>query len=132
MRRPGDWTDYYFVPNGIITYEDCPVCGTPNMRVEHGKTGRGSFQHFEHCTECGDSMPIVCYDCEFCKVALETDVKPSDWKPGDWWPCFSADTSEANVLRLAAKRLKVPEGRVEVLRTGGGWLAREKQEGASV
>lgn len=56
----------YFAPNGIVTYEDCPVCGAPDMRVEHGKSGRGSLQHFEHCTECGDSMPIICYDCEHC------------------------------------------------------------------
>jgi len=56
----------YFAPNGIVTYEDCPVCRAPNMRVEHGKSGHGSLQHFEHCIECGDSMPIVCYDCEHC------------------------------------------------------------------
>jgi transposase-like protein len=68
---PNDWTDHYFVPNGIVTYEDCPVCGAPDMRVEHGKSGRGSFQHFEHCAECGDSMPIVCYDCEYCKITSE-------------------------------------------------------------
>jgi len=47
---------------------------------------------------------------------------------GDWWPCYSADTSEADVLEKAAKALKVPEARVEVLETGGGWLARERQE----
>ena len=66
-----DWADRYFAPNGIVTYEDCPVCGMPDMRVEHGKSGRGSLQHFEHCTECGDSMPIVCYDCEHCLISPE-------------------------------------------------------------
>ena len=127
-----NYEDHYFIPNGIVTYEDCPVCGAPDMRVEHGKSGRGSFQHFEHCTECGDSMPIVCYDCAFCKVTLEADVRPGDWKPGDWWPCFSADTPEADVLELAARALGMPEERVEVLRTGGGVLARERQEKANV
>lgn len=49
-------------------------------------------------------------------------------KPGDWWPCFSADESEADVLKEAAKMLKVPERRVEILETGGGWLTRPKEE----
>lgn len=121
--KPGDWTDRYFAPNGIVTYEDCPVCGAPDMRVEHGKDGRGSFQHFEHCTECGDSMPIVCYDCPACKIILEVNMRR-----GDDWILYSADTSEANVLRLAAAKLNVPEKHIEVLRTGGGWLARVRQE----
>ena len=68
--KPGD-QGHYFVPNGIVTYEDCPVCGAPDMRVEHGKSGRGSLQHFEHCPECGDSMVIVCYDCPHCLKTLE-------------------------------------------------------------
>lgn len=117
-----NYEDHYFIPNGIVTYEDCPVCGAPNMRVEHGKSGRGSFQHFKHCTECGDSMPVVCYDCIFCGIILEDDMKPGDWLG------FSTDTSETDVLRLAAKALGVPEKRVEVLKTGGGVLARERQE----
>ena len=114
------YEEYYFAPNGVVTYEDCPVCGAPNMRVEHGKSGRGSLQHYEHCTECGDSMPIVCYDCTFCQMVLETSMKQDD----DWLG-YSADTPEADVLRLAAKALGVPEERVEVLKTKGAWLARE-------
>ena len=115
------YENHYFIPSGIVTYEDCPVCRAPNMRVEHGKSGHGPSQHFEHCTECGDSMPIVCYDCMFCGMTLETDMKSGDWLG------FSADTSEADVPRLAAKALDVPEERVEVRRTGGAWLARERQ-----
>jgi len=49
-------------------------------------------------------------------------------RPGDWWPCYSADASEADVPRLAAKALGVPRERIETLRTGGCWLARERQE----
>ena len=49
-------------------------------------------------------------------------------KPGDWPCCYSADETEADVRRKAAKELKVPEGRLEVLETGGCWLARERQE----
>ena len=50
-------------------------------------------------------------------------------RPGDWWPCHSADASEADVLRLAAKALGVAEEQVEVKETKGAWLARKKREG---
>jgi len=50
-------------------------------------------------------------------------------RSGDWWPCcYSANTTEADVLRLAAKALDLPEAQVKVLKTGGCWLAREKCE----
>ena len=49
-------------------------------------------------------------------------------KPGDWWPCYSIDTTEAKVKEKAAKALDVPEDAVEVKRTDGCWLARERQE----
>ena len=48
-------------------------------------------------------------------------------KPGDWLG-YSTDTAEANVLKLAARKLGVPEDAVEMLRTGGAWLARERRE----
>lgn len=48
-------------------------------------------------------------------------------KPGDWL-AYSADETEADVKRKAAKALGVPEKRVEVLETGGGWLARVRRE----
>ena len=54
--------------NGKVTYEDCPVCGTPDMKVEHGHDEHGSFRHIETCSECGISCPIVCYDCANCIV----------------------------------------------------------------
>ena len=120
-----NYEERYFAPNGIITYEDCPVCGAPDMRVEHGKSGRGSLQHFEHCLECGDSMPFVCYDCTFCQITLEASMRPGNWLG------YSADTPEAKAKELAAKKLGVPEERVELLETGGCWLAREKQEGGN-
>lgn len=117
-----NYEEHYFAPNGIVTYEDCPVCRAPDMRVEHGKSGRGSPQHYEHCTECGDSMPIVCYDCQFCQMTLEADMKHSDWLG------YSADTSEADMRRQAAVKLNVPEDAVEVMETGGAWLARVRRE----
>jgi len=50
-------------------------------------------------------------------------------RSGDWWPCcYSANTTEADVLRLAAKALDVPEAQVEVLKTGSCWLARVRRE----
>jgi hypothetical protein len=49
--------------------------------------------------------------------------------PDDRWPCcYSADTSEAKAKELAAKALGVPEEQVELLETGGCWLAKEKQK----
>jgi len=117
-----NYEERYFVPNGIVTYGDCPVCRAPDMRVEHGKSGRGSLQHFEHCTECGDSMPIVCYDCPFCEIALEADMRHRDWLG------YSADETEVVMKEKAARALGVTEGQVEVLETGGCWLARERRE----
>lgn len=58
-----------FKPNGITTLEPCPVCQEPNIKIEHGHDNEGSRMHYEHCPNCGDSMPVVCYDCEYC----------------DWW-----------------------------------------------
>lgn len=116
-----DRTDRYFAPNGIVTYEDCPVCEAPDMKVEHGKGGRGFLQHFEHCTECGDSMPLVCYDCQACEIILEADMRH-----GDNWILYSADTPGPDVREGAAAKLGVPEEQVEVKWTGGGWLARER------
>ena len=122
MNPINDRTDHYFIPNSVITYEDCPVCKMSDMRVEHGKDGRGSLQHFEHCTECGDSMPIVCYDCVFCQMTLEDDMKSSNWIG------YDLATTNAEAREQAAVKLKVPEERVEILRTGGAVLARVRQE----
>lgn len=64
-----------FSPNGIVTEETCPVCQEPGIQIEHGREvlledrqrrDTGRYQHYEHCPECGDSTPIVCYDCEHC------------------------------------------------------------------
>ena len=49
-------------------------------------------------------------------------------KPGDWWPCFGPATTDAKARELAAAKLKVPEERVEIKRTGGAVLARVRQE----
>ena len=68
-------------------------------------------------------MPIVCYDCPFCQITLEASMKQ-----GDDWIAYSVDTDEADVLRQSAVKLGVPEKCVEMLRTGGCWLARERQE----
>ena len=114
-----NYEEHCFAPNSIVTYEDCPVCGAPDMRVEHGKSGRGSLQHFEHCTECGDSMPIVCYDCQYCLM---------EPMAGHNWLAYSTDETEANVRAKAAVKLGVPENAVEVKWIGGCWLARVRRE----
>lgn len=62
-----------FIPNGIITHEECPVCREPNIKVEHGKDVCGYPTHFEHCPNCGDSMSIVCFDCPNC---VKTEQQP--------------------------------------------------------
>jgi len=49
-------------------------------------------------------------------------------RPGDWWPCFDAATTDAEAREEAAVKLKVPEERIEILRTGGGVWARVRQE----
>ena len=51
-------------------------------------------------------------------------------KPGDWWPCFGPATTDAEARELAAVKLEVPEERVEIKWTGGGVLARVRQEDA--
>jgi len=38
------------------------------------------------------------------------------------------NATEADVLRLAPQALRVPRERIEIQRTGGCWLARERQE----
>ena len=50
-------------------------------------------------------------------------------KPGDWLG-YSAADSEADVKKQAAVKLSVPESAVEVLWTGGCWLARKRREEA--
>lgn len=59
-----------FIPNGNRTVEPCPACQNPDQEVEHGQDDKGSFMHYAHCPECGDSMPIVCYDCPHCKEEI--------------------------------------------------------------
>jgi hypothetical protein len=49
-------------------------------------------------------------------------------KPGDWWPCFWPPTTDEEARRRAAKKLSVPEKRIEIRRTGGAVLTRERQE----
>lgn len=56
-----------------ITYQPCPVCRVPGMKVEHGaQNERGDFIHIEHCPECGDHNPIIYYECPDCIEALRT------------------------------------------------------------
>jgi len=52
--------------SGKVTHEPCPVCGKPDMKVEHGRDEHDSNRHIETCSECGESLPIVCYDCPDC------------------------------------------------------------------
>ena len=50
-------------------------------------------------------------------------------KTGDWL-AYSADETETNVRASAAVKLGVPEDAVEVLWTGGCWMARVRREEA--
>ena len=72
-----------FTSNGVVTYETCPCCREPDVKVEHGhdtlitfdedgrvvETRNLGLQHYEDCPVCGISMPLVCYDCEHCQEA---------------------------------------------------------------
>ena len=51
--------------NGEVSYETCPECYEPDVKVEHGYDGVG-FRHYWHCPNCGDSIAIVCHDCRLC------------------------------------------------------------------
>jgi len=53
---------------GKVTYEDCPKCGEPEMEITHGRDEYDSPRHIEKCSECGESCPIVCYDCPDCRM----------------------------------------------------------------
>ena len=57
-----------FSPDGIVTYEQCPVCREPDVKVEHGEEvelvdggahGTGVEQNLWHCPNCGDSVATV-------------------------------------------------------------------------
>jgi predicted RNA-binding Zn-ribbon protein involved in translation (DUF1610 family) len=64
-----------FTANGTKTVETCPVCGDPDMLIHHGCKSvlRGDeyydtrYQHHEICPTCGESFPMVLYDCEECR-----------------------------------------------------------------
>ena len=62
-----------FAPNGVVTHEFCCECDEPDIKVEHGKDVYGYPIHFEHCPKCGDSMPILCFDCPNCVTMENTE-----------------------------------------------------------
>lgn len=62
-----------FAPNGVVTRETCPECGTTDVRVEHGRADGDRPCHFWHCPTCGNSVPRFVYDCEYCLA----EAKPS-------------------------------------------------------
>lgn len=72
----------------IKTAEICPVCQCENMRVEHGiKDERGRPLHHETCSQCGESWPIVGYDCMYCKAAYQNQAeraKPTKESEAQW------------------------------------------------
>lgn len=78
-----------FAPNGIVTYETCPVCQEPDVQVEHGRRilyRNGARydagpQHYWHCPECGDSMVIVGHDCPHCSLVREEHRPGSTSQP---------------------------------------------------
>ena len=66
-----------FTPNGNVTYEECPVCREPDVKVEHGqytciKPGEKPRDlgpaHYWHCPICGDDIAIVAGDCPHCRT----------------------------------------------------------------
>lgn len=63
--------------NYAVTYEDCPICQEPNMRIKHGYA-EGHPEHFLHLEYCKDEecdnhdepIVIVGYDCHTCLEQL--------------------------------------------------------------
>lgn len=69
------------MPNTIVlpkgyatTYENCPICQEPNMRIKHGheENKPDHFLHLEYCQDkdCDnhdEPIVIVGYDCQVCK-----------------------------------------------------------------
>lgn len=63
-----DWPIRVFSPDGVVTFEMCPVCQEPGVRVEHGEAanlidgiayGTRIEQKLWHCPNCGDSVATV-------------------------------------------------------------------------
>lgn len=66
-----------FSPNGVVTFETCPVCGKEDVKLEHGclsivnltsgeVQNTQTYEHYWHCPECGDEISIVGYICPEC------------------------------------------------------------------
>lgn len=76
---------YCMTLSGKVTYETCPVCDEPEVKVEHGQQTKLVLDesghvvedvklgpmHYSHCPNCGDSTAVVCYDCPLCKIPHE-------------------------------------------------------------
>ena len=62
-----------FIPNRVITHEECTECLEPDIKVEHGKDIYNLPMHFEHCPECGDALLILCFDCPDCETEETND-----------------------------------------------------------
>ncbi len=57
-------------PNGVVSYETCPECGTEDVRVEHGHDEHGLPMHYWHCDGDGcENKGMVPYlgDCAKCE-----------------------------------------------------------------
>ncbi len=77
-----------FTLSGQATYETCPVCQEPNVKVEHGQDTRLIIDedgkvlentklgpmHHSHCAICGPSTAIVCYDCKLCEIPKKGEL----------------------------------------------------------
>ena len=64
----------------MITYETCPVCQEPEVKVEHVLEGwSGLPAHLWHCPECGESLVYVAYDCPNCP--LKEPAKKPETQP---------------------------------------------------
>lgn len=52
--------------NGMVTQEYCTsYCGNL-ITIHHGHDDAGRRKHYQICSECGVSMPRVCYECPGC------------------------------------------------------------------
>lgn len=53
-------------PNGVVTREECPNCGSPFCKVRHGHDDSGPVHDWD-CPVCGDDgMAFVGYSCHEC------------------------------------------------------------------
>jgi len=118
VKERGGETVKCFTLSGNVTYEICPVCQEPDVKVEHGQDTRltideygtviedtklGPMHHWD-CPECGKSTAIVCYDCPLCELPTKEVTTMHDNKSITPHPCPRTTIPDQNTLDMTSAR----------------------------